>query len=213
MKALQQNRITAVLIIVWYVVGIFGFLIPHGISWFQQLTPVGMVLAAFVLLFYHEPKNLKSALAFAGIIGFTFFAELIGVNTRRLFGHYMYGPALGIQFQNTPVVIGLNWLVLVYGVSVLLKSFSQRWYYPLLGAAAMTAFDFLMEPVANATGMWTWEKGVIPLKNYTDWFLLSAFLFLALRLFKVEFNNRFAGMILLMQTVFFLVLHLLFRIQ
>ena len=76
----------------------------------------------------------------------------------------------------------------------------------------MTAFDFLMEPVANATGMWTWQGGVIPVKNYTDWFLLSTLLFWALRWFKVEFNNRFATLILLMQAVFFLVLNLLLRI-
>lgn len=212
MKVFQQNRVMAVVIVIWYTVGIIGFLIPGLNHWFQQLTPVGMVLAAFLLLFFHEPKNLKSALAFAGIVGFTFLAELIGVNTQRLFGHYMYGPSLGLQLWNTPLVIGLNWLVLVYGVSVLLKNFTGHWYYPLLGATAMTAFDFLMEPVANATGMWTWQGGAIPLKNYTDWFLLSALLFLALRLFKVEFNNRLASLILLMQAVFFAVLNLLIKI-
>lgn len=212
MKVFQQNRILFILIVAWYTGGIVGFLIPAVKPLFQQLTPVGMVVAAFILLFYHEPKNLKSALAFAGIIAITFLAELIGVNTQRLFGHYMYGPALGLQIWNTPVVIGLNWLVLVYGLSVLLKNYSSHWYYPILGAAAMTAFDFIMEPVANATGMWTWERGVIPMKNYTDWFLLSILLFWALRWFKVEFNNRFAVLILLMQAVFFLVLNLLIRI-
>ncbi|MGE5427092.1 MAG: carotenoid biosynthesis protein, partial [Methylococcaceae bacterium] len=202
MKVFQQNRVLAILIIIWYIVGILGFLIPGLKPWFQQLTPVGIVLAAFLLLFYHEPKDLKSAVAFSGIVIATFTAEMIGVNTRRLFGHYMYGPALGFQQWNTPVVIGLNWLVLVYGLSVLLKRFSQYWYYPLLGAAVMTAFDFIMEPVANATGMWTWDKGVIPLKNYADWFLLSALLFLFLQLFKIEFNNRLAPLIFLMQAVF-----------
>jgi putative membrane protein len=212
MKALEQNRLLSVLIILWYTGGIIGFMIPLVKPWFQQLTPVGMVLAAFVLLFYHEPKNLKSALAFTGIILITFLAELIGVNTQLLFGHYMYGPALGLQLWNTPLVIGLNWLVLVYCFSALLKNIREHWYFPIAGAAAMTAFDFLMEPVANATGMWTWKGGMIPLKNYIHWFLLSALLFLALRLFKVEFNNRFAGLILLMQAVFFIVLNLLIRI-
>lgn len=212
MKAFEQHKLLSILIILWYTGGIVGFLSPAIKPWFQQLTPVGMVLAAFVLLFYHEPKNLKSALAFAGIVLITFIAELIGVNTQWLFGHYLYGPALGVQLWNTPVVIGLNWLVLVYGFSVLLKNQQSHWYYPLLGAGAMTAFDFVMEPVANATGMWTWQGGIIPLRNYTDWFLLSALLFLALRMFKVEFNNRFAVLILLMQAVFFAVLNLLIRI-
>lgn len=212
MKAFQDNRILSILIILWYGLGIVGFLVPQAKPYFQQLTPVGMVLAAYVLVFFHEPKNRKSALAFTGIVFITFIAEMIGVNTRRLFGHYMYGPALGFQIWNTPLVIGLNWLVLVYCFSVLLKSFNNRWYFPLAGAAAMTAFDWIMEPVANATGMWTWEEGVVPLKNYFDWFLLSALLFLALRLIKVEFNNRFAPLILLMQAVFFAVLNILIRI-
>jgi hypothetical protein len=41
MKALQQNRLLTVLIIVWYMVGIFGFLVPQARGWFQQLTPEG----------------------------------------------------------------------------------------------------------------------------------------------------------------------------
>lgn len=212
MKAFQQNRILTVLIIVWYLVGIVGFLIPQGKIYFQQLTPVGMVLAAFVLMFFHEPRNLKSALAFAAVILSTFVVEAIGVNTQRLFGHYLYGPALGIQLCNTPIVIGLNWLVLVYCFSVLLKKQNSKWYFPLLGASAMTVFDFLMEPVAGVTGMWTWQGGVIPMKNYIDWFLLSALLFLILRIFKVDFNNRFAGLILLMQAVFFILMNIYIRI-
>lgn len=212
MKAFQQNRILTVLIIVWYLVGFVGFLIPKGKIYFQQLTPVGMVLAAFVLMFFHEPKNLKSALAFGAVILSTFVVEAIGVNTQRLFGHYQYGPALGIQLWNTPVVIGLNWLVLVYCFSVLLKKQSSKWYFPLLGATAMTVFDSLMEPVAGVTGMWTWQGGVIPMKNYIDWFLLSALLFLILRIFKVDFNNRFAGLILLMQAVFFILMNIYIRI-
>lgn len=212
MKAFQQNRILTVLIIVWYLVGIVGFLIPQGKIYFQQLTPVGMVLAAFVLMFFHEPRNLKSALAFAAVILSTFVVEAIGVNTQRLFGHYLYGPALGIQLWNTPIVIGLNWLVLVYCFSVLLKKQNSKWYFPLLGASAMTVFDFLMEPVAGVTGMWTWQGGVIPMKNYIDWFLLSALLFLILRIFKVDFNNRFAGLILLMQAVFFILMNIYIRI-
>lgn len=212
MKVFQQNRLLSVLIILWYSAGITGYLIPEVKPWFQQLTPVGMVLAAFLLMFFQEPKNLKSALVFTSIILLTFFAEMVGVNSQRLFGHYIYGPALGIQLWNTPIVIGLNWLVLVYCFSALLKGVNRHWYYPLLGAALMTAFDVVMEPVANATGMWTWERGTIPLKNYLDWFLLSALLFLALRLFKIDCNNRFAGLILLMQAVFFAVLNLFIRI-
>ena len=76
----------------------------------------------------------------------------------------------------------------------------------------MVVFDWLMEPVASATDMWYWAFGTIPAKNYIDWFLVSGFLFLMIRVLKVEINNRIAGVLFLMQVVFFLVLNLLFRI-
>ena len=91
------------------------------------------------------------------------------------------------------------------------KSMRDRWYFPLLGAAAMVVFDWLMEPVAIATGMWSWPEGAIPLKNYMDWFLVSGFLFLMIRILKIDVNNRVAGTLLAMQLVFFIALNLLIQ--
>ena len=208
----MNKKLLTILMVVWYLGGIVGFLIPALKPLFQQLTPVGMVLAAALLIYFHEPKNLKSWLTFAGITGFCFIVELIGVNTQLLFGNYQYGVALGFKLWNTPLVIGFNWLALIYCMSVLTKTIRDRWYFPLVGASAMVAFDWLMEPVANATGMWSWESGSIPLKNYMDWFLVSGFLFLMIRILKVEFNNPIAGLMLVMQVVFFFTLNILIRI-
>ncbi len=213
MKMVLKNRVLTILIVFWYTGGVIGFLTPDLKPVFQQLTPFGMGLAAVLLLYFHEPKNLKSWLFFAFIVLFSFIAELIGVNTQLLFGKYEYGIALGFKLWNTPLVIGLNWLVLVYCIASLAKSFRNRWYFPLAGASVMVAFDWLMEPVANATGMWIWTDGNIPLKNYMDWFLISGFIFLMIRILKVEFNNRIAGLLLAMQGLFFLALNLLIRIS
>lgn len=208
----MKSRVLTILIVLWYIGGIVGFLIPVLKPLFQQLTPVGMVLAAILIIYFHEPKNLKSGLVFAGITLICFIVEVIGVNTQALFGNYQYGIALGFKLWNTPLVIGLNWLVLIYCIAALTKTIRDRWYFPLVGALAMVAFDWLMEPVANATGMWSWEGGNIPLKNYMDWFLVSGFLFLMIRILKVEFNNRIAGLLLVMQVVFFMALNILIRI-
>jgi putative membrane protein len=59
--------------------------------------------------------------------------------------------------------------------------------------------------------MWSWANDQIPLKNYTDWFLISGFIFLMIRILKIEITNRIAGVLLLMQVVFFLALNLLIR--
>ncbi len=211
MKYISSISFIRILIVVWYLVGVAGFLFHPMRPIFQLLTPWGMFVAAILLLYFHEPRTLKSWLVFAGIALIGFFAELIGVNTQLLFGNYIYGEVLGFKLWNTPLTIGLNWLVLVYCISSLIKPIRDRWYFPLVGAASMVAFDWLMEPVAIATGMWNWPDGSIPLKNYMDWFLISGFLFLMIRILKVEINNKIAGILLVMQVVFFLILNLLIR--
>ncbi|HCY40857.1 MAG TPA: carotenoid biosynthesis protein [Prolixibacteraceae bacterium] len=211
MNRILTDRVATIIVVLWYCVGVAGFMIPPLRPLFQLLTPWGMLGAVLLLMYFHEPKNLKSWLAFAGIALIGFFAELIGVNTQRIFGHYVYGEALGFKLWNTPLTIGINWLVLVYCISSIAKTIRDRWYFPLVGAAAMVAFDWVMEPVAVAVGMWNWPEGSIPLKNYMDWFLVSGFLFLMIRILKIEINNRIAGILLLMQVVFFLALNLLIR--
>lgn len=200
-----------IIVVLWYLVGIVGFIVHPLRPLFQILTPWGMVVAAILLMYFHEPRNRKSWIAFTSIALIGFFTELIGVNTQRLFGLYIYGDVLGIKLWNTPLTIGLNWLVLIYCISSLLKPIRDRWYFPLVGATAMVAFDWMMEPVAIATGMWNWPTGVIPLKNYMDWFLISGFLFFMIRILKIEINNRIAEILLLMQAIFFLALNLLIR--
>ena len=212
MKRLENEQLIKILIIIWYLVGIAGFMNRSLHPVFQWLTPFGMVAAAALLLYFHEPKNLKNWLIFSGIILFGFLVELVGVNTQILFGSYKYGSSLGPLIFNTPLVIGLNWLVLVYCITALAGSVRNTWYFPLIGAFAMVIFDWVMEPVAIATDMWTWDSVTIPDKNYIDWFLISGFLFLMMRILKVEIKNRIAGIILLMQFVFFLALNLLMRI-
>jgi bisanhydrobacterioruberin hydratase len=212
MKVLLSESMVKIIIVIWYLVGIAGFLIQPLRPYFQELTPFGMLAAATLLIYFHEPKNLKSGLVFACIAIFGFLVEVTGVNTQVLFGLYKYGDSLGFQLWNTPIVIGLNWLVLVYCIAAFAKNIRDTWYFPLVAASGMVFFDWLMEPVAATTGMWFWAHDVIPLRNYTDWFLISGFIFLMIRILKIEFRNLIAGWLILMQAVFFLTLNILFRI-
>ncbi len=207
----MSDKTARIIIALWYLVGIAGFMIRPLRPLFQALTPFGMIAAAVLLLYFHEPKNRKSGLIFAAIVLFGFVVEVIGVNTQLLFGNYAYGPALGYKFLNTPLSIGFNWLVLIYCVTAMLKKMLNNWYFPLVGASMMVLFDWLMEPVASATGMWNWCCEGVTLKNYIDWFLVSGFLFLMIRILKVEISNRIAGILFLMQLAFFLILNLLIR--
>jgi putative membrane protein len=211
MKNINQHKIASLIIVIWYLVGITGFSIPTLMPIFQTLTPFGMLAAAIVLFYFHQPWRTKSILVFAGIALIGFMAELIGVNTNLIFGQYQYGQVLGFKVFNTPLLIGINWLVLVYCISAMAKAIRHKWYFVLLGALLMVGFDWLMEPVAVATEMWTWHAGQIPIKNYRDWMIISVLLFLIIQVFKIEINNPIAKILLLMQTIFFLALNLIFR--
>lgn len=211
MRRPNNIQLIQILVSVWYLVGIAGFTIQPLRPLFQFLTPFGMLAAAVLLLAFHEPQNLKSGVAFAAVALAGFMVEVTGVNTGILFGSYEYGPTLGPKIWNTPLTIGLNWLVLVYCVASVLRPVRHKWYFAPVGGLAMVAFDWIMEPVAIATRMWSWQGGQIPSKNFLDWFLVSAALFLLIRIFNVEMNNRLAAWLLLMQTAFFLLLNLLTR--
>jgi putative membrane protein len=209
----MKERTAKIIIVLWYLVGIAGFMIRPLQPLFQKLTPFGMIVAGIFLMYFHEPKNIRSWLVFFVIALSGFIAELIGVNTQALFGYYTYGNSLGFKLWNTPLTIGINWLILIYCVSAWAKPFRSSWYFPLVGAVIMVTFDWLMEPVAIATDMWCWTSNSIPLKNYFDWFLVSGVLFLMIRHLKVEFNNKIANLLFLMQLAFFLALNLLIRMQ
>lgn len=210
MKKFFSEPTARVVIVLWYLVGIKGFLIQPLRPLFQSLTPYGMLVAAVLLFLFHEPQNRKSWFVFISIALFGFLIEMIGVNTHVFFGNYEYGPALGLKILKTPLAIGINWLVLIYCIAAMLKRYQSRWFFPLIGALAMVIFDWVMEPVAWATGMWSWV-GTITLQNYIDWFLISALLFALIRILKVEINNRIASLLFLMQVFFFLVLNILIR--
>ena len=207
----MSDKTARIIIVLWYLVGIAGFLFRPLRPLFQHLTPFGMLAAAVLLLYFHEPKNRKSGLIFAAVVLFGFVVEVIGVNTQLLFGNYAYGPALGYKILNTPLAIGFNWLVLIYCVTSLLKNVRENWYFPLIGALMMVIFDWIMEPVASASGMWNWCCEGVTLKNYIDWFLVSGFIFLMVRILKVEISNRIAGILFFMKFAFFLIMNILIR--
>jgi len=213
MNLQSKVNVAKTVIVLWYLVGIVGFMIRPLAPLFQMLTPYGILAAGALLMYFHEPKNLKNWLIFSGIALIGFLIEVIGVNYQLLFGFYKYGNSLGIKLWNTPLAIGINWLILIYCVTSWAKPIRDTWHFPIVGAAVLVTFDWLMEPVAIATDMWGWAFNVIPHKNYIDWFLISGVLILAIRILKVEIRNHIANILFLMQLLFFLALNILFRIS
>ena len=223
-KNISKYKIATVLAILFHFFGIIGILFWNR-ELFVQATPLNLLLMFILLIWTQKDRN--SAFLFlvfiAVIIGF--IAEVIGVNTGLLFGNYNYGKALGVKLLQVPLIIGINWFVIIYcsGISIhtmlskLVKGVSvqnQRLSASLKvfsviidGAILATLFDWLMEPIAIKLGFWNWrEDGSIPVYNYLCWFIISAALLAVFQFLNFGKENKFAINLLLIQVMFFLLL-------
>jgi putative membrane protein len=203
--------------------GVLGILFTPYKDWFVSSTPL-VLLFMFFLLANTQLKAIKNfLLSFAIAFVISMGTEIIGVNTGLLFGQYQYGPVLGPKILGVPWLIGLNWFVIVYcsgsflvhslelmksKFNIRVTATSSTAMIVLGGAAMATFFDFILEPVAVKLNFWTWNNGDIPLYNYLCWFLVSAVL-LRINLQLKQVNAYvFASSLLIIQAVFFLMLHL-----
>lgn len=106
-------------ILLWvYGVGVAGMLLPFSRDLFIRITPLNLLFAAAFLFFGRKPAPVVWLVGL-GIFISSFLVEAIGVNTGRIFGEYSYGYALGPKLLNTPVIIGLNWFVLIYCTNII----------------------------------------------------------------------------------------------
>jgi uncharacterized membrane protein len=171
------NQLTAILI-VFYTVGIVGMLIAP--QTFSPLTPLNLLLSAFLLFIPHPEKDLLFYINLLMVFTAAWFLEMIGVTTGTIFGNYTYGEALGPKLNQTPFIIGLNWIIVTYAclhVSNAIAVFFKIKLHEILGALVSAGFmvllDFLIEPMAPKLDYWSWEGNSIPVQNYTAWFFFG----------------------------------------
>jgi uncharacterized membrane protein len=185
----------------------FGFFLMNWEktrSFFEVLTPLNLLVSAFALFFFHQSWDKKALMACGVVFLAGLIIEIVGVQTGLLFGKYEYDYALGIGIFGVPLMIGVNWLVLLYATSSLVA----RWKLPIWlkafsPAVLMTSLDYLIEPVAIEHHFWHWFGAPVPFSNYRDWFIASYFLGLFFFWAGVPKPNKMAYIILLAQLFFF----------
>lgn len=170
----QHNEPIAVAITAFF---LFAGVLQYAIGWryVLYLTPIAIgVIAAITLLYWQVPARQKVAL-FSAAFTIGLAAEVIGVNTGLLFGDYRYGSLLGLTVFGVPVLIGITWAFVTISAWQLV-SFSSfgKVAKVTLAACIIVLFDLLLEQFATAFGLWQWQGGVIPLKNYVTWLVVSA---------------------------------------
>jgi putative membrane protein len=101
------------LLIIFYTVGVVGLSIEEYRSNFLSLSFFNLALSFTLLLMGRNLHSLRLYvfIFFAFVVGVG--VELIGVHTGYLFGDYAYGESLGVKFYDVPIIIGINWGMLV----------------------------------------------------------------------------------------------------
>ena len=122
---------------------------------------------------------------------------------------YEYGDNLGLQVFSVPLVIGLNWFILVFGTRGVVNYFFDKKYLQIiLSSILMVLLDFLIEPVAIEFGWWSWDIVSVPLQNYIMWFLISLIMQFVISRNNNEISKSISFSLLLSQIIFFIYLNI-----
>jgi uncharacterized membrane protein len=213
-KKIRNNKILQVLIVLslaffLYTMGLIGMIVTESGEASVKLTPLTLILSLLVVMLYAEfLPAIRTILIFLVIAVSGYLIEALGVNTGKIFGTYVYGKTLGLSILNTPVLIGLNWLFLVYVTSSLFEKYHIHQIFKIiLASLAMVVFDLVLEPVAPKMDMWYWKNSVIPLRNYMAWFIIAIVFHSMIKLSRINTKNPIASWVLLCQFLFFLILN------
>lgn len=176
-------------------------------SWktvFLWLTPMSIVLSCFLVFTSHKSFTPRFFILSIALFLLGFLVEVAGVMTGTIFGSYHYGQTLGISFMNVPLVMGLNWLVLIYCTGSMLNNFKLNSIVKsICGATILVLLDLLIEQVAIRNDFWHWENREIPLQNYIAWWVISFVFLNGFFLMLKNSTNRLSLLYLIVQFVFF----------
>ena len=203
----MSPRWIRIILLILYLVGAFGMLIPETRNWFVKLSALNLLLSFIALILSRKGNTFRfiGFLVIAFLIGFG--AELVGVHTAYLFGSYQYGANLGMKWADVPIIIGLNWGILTVTSAAVIERLGLNVYLScFLSALLMVLFDYILEPVAIKLDYWHWTTGQIPLYNFICWFVVSIILQWMYRMMKLSEVNKVAESLFLMMFIFFTLL-------
>lgn len=199
--------------LIFYVVGIVGMVVPFTQKLFVALIPYSLLLSTGYLFYFHQNRrSITDWVLFALIALLAFLIEVFGTCSGLLFGAYRYGNGLGVKLFETPLLIGANWVFLVYcSAEVVSKARMGNVMQIVAASALMVMYDLLLEVVAPKMDMWHFVDDVVPYQNFVAWFVVALCFHTLLKLFRVQVRNPLATTLFVSQFLFFLVLALLLK--
>ena len=173
-------------------------------SMFLTLTPFNLALTFVLLIWGNEDFSFNFFKVISVLFLIGFFVEVLGVYSGLLFGEYHYGKTLGFQFLGVPLIIGVNWVLLVVSSFAVSSYFvSNSILTVVLSSVIMVLLDLMIEPVAIRLDFWHWQAEVIPLQNYLMWFLVALLMNWILTYNRFKFNVKLGFGLLISQVLFF----------
>jgi len=202
------NKYFLYFLILVYVSGSIGFVINP--SFFNPFTPYTLLFTCFVYLLHQPTENYRFIASFFAIALFGYLIEIIGVKTGLVFGVYNYGNGLGYKLFDVPLIISLNWALLISAGIITVSRFFKKKHIVLgISAVLITIIDLLIEQVAYKLDFWQFDSGLPELHNYIGWLLVA---YLSPYFFYSEIikgNRNIAIIILILQLIFFSTIYLL----
>jgi len=194
--------------IIFYGVGLTGMLIDP-----ERFVPLSaMNLLLMVIMLFLDSFHLGKTLIFLLIALLGWGMEWVGVHTGMPFGIYQYGSGLGVKWDDIPLIIGANWVLMTWmALESLRWAFptANRWQWAWASALVMVIMDVLMEPVAPTLDYWMFQLNWVPIQNYLAWGWLGL-IFSFVMTFIPKSKSEFPVLLALIQFLFFLVLNIVF---
>lgn len=189
-------------LILVYISGSIGFVVNP--PFFSPFTPYTLLLTCFVFLIHSPLADKKFIFAFFSVAFLGFIIEVIGVKTGLIFGKYSYGNGLGIKLLEVPLIISINWAMLIFaGITTVSRIFANKITVLIVASLVVTGIDLLIEQVAPKLDFWQFEDGLPGLHNYLGWigvtFFISYFFYPTI----IKGNRTVSLIILILQIIFF----------
>ena len=199
--------------IIFYIVGIVGMGIPALLPYFIILIPYALVLNFMYVAYFHPHKtHVPSLLVFSVIFILGIAIEVVGVKTGLVFGEYAYGSSLGPKVFSVPILIGINWLFLVYATASLFEAWRvSQTAKIILASLCMVGYDVVLEHAAPTMNMWSFSNNIVPIQNYVVWFCMALFFHFLIKRFRIQTKNPIVATVFFCQLLFFVAIVCMYK--
>ena len=185
-RLVREHRFT--IVVVFPLVGAATLLasaegiLPAPLEFNPSLVLFGTLVMRLPLLVALAPLvDRRAGLVLAGLAGYSWLIELVGIHTGWPYGEFTYLIELGpMLLGEVPLGLPLFFLPLALNAYLLalllLGPAADSWLVRLpVAVAAVVAIDLVLDPGAVAIGFWAFADGGlyygVPASNYAGWVL------------------------------------------